>query len=232
MNFYTILGINIDATDKQVLTAFRELAHIYHPDKNNGESEQYILIRQAYEVLSDDNKRKAYNKINNFEQRKVAPQKAPTSRKKQATKRSNPKPAPEQKSKREYEDDFLKQNVQSQNYTSESQLTYNEMELAEFKKLIQGKLFSAKKDLAYLKGLITRKDNIGREEDQSEYMDGGLSMEREQLSQMASRQTTYIDHLEKALIRIEDKTYGICSVSGKLIDKKRLRKVPHATVNL
>jgi RNA polymerase-binding transcription factor DksA len=62
--------------------------------------------------------------------------------------------------------------------------------------------------------------------------DGSLSMEREQLSQMASRQITYIDHLEKALIRIENKTYGICRVTGKLIDKARLRVVPHATLSV
>jgi RNA polymerase-binding transcription factor DksA len=62
--------------------------------------------------------------------------------------------------------------------------------------------------------------------------DGSMSMEREQLSQMASRQIQYIDHLEKALIRIENKTYGICRVTGKLIDKARLRAVPHATLSL
>jgi RNA polymerase-binding transcription factor DksA len=62
--------------------------------------------------------------------------------------------------------------------------------------------------------------------------DGSMSMEREQLSQMASRQITYIDHLEKAMMRIENKTYGICRVTGKLIDKARLRAVPHATLSL
>jgi len=62
--------------------------------------------------------------------------------------------------------------------------------------------------------------------------DGSISMEREQLSQMASRQITYIDHLEKAVIRIENKTYGICRVTGRLIDKARLRAVPHATLSL
>jgi RNA polymerase-binding transcription factor DksA len=57
-------------------------------------------------------------------------------------------------------------------------------------------------------------------------------MEREQLSQMASRQITFIDHLEKANMRIENKTYGICRVTGKLIDKARLRAVPHATLSI
>ena len=62
--------------------------------------------------------------------------------------------------------------------------------------------------------------------------DGSMSMEREQHSQMASRQITYIDHLEKAMMRIENKTYGICRVTGKLIDKARLRAVPHATLSI
>jgi RNA polymerase-binding transcription factor DksA len=62
--------------------------------------------------------------------------------------------------------------------------------------------------------------------------DGTMSMEKEQLSQMASRQISYIDHLEKAINRIDNKTYGICRVTGKLIDKARLRAVPHATLSL
>ncbi len=112
---------------------------------------------------------------------------------------------------------------------------YNDNELNEFKELINKKLDAAKKELAYLQGLITRKDDLGGDEGDNRYMtmeDGGMSMEREQLSQMASRQITYIDHLEKALIRIENKTYGICRVTGKLIDKARLRAVPHATLSL
>ncbi|MDE3252209.1 MAG: TraR/DksA C4-type zinc finger protein [Bacteroidota bacterium] len=94
---------------------------------------------------------------------------------------------------------------------------------------------AAKKELAYLQGLITRKDEMGGDNDDARYMtmeDGSMSMEREQLSQMASRQITYIDHLEKAMMRIENKTYGICRVTGKLIDKARLRAVPHATLSL
>ncbi len=112
---------------------------------------------------------------------------------------------------------------------------YSDSELAEFKELILRKLESAKKELAYLQGLITRKDETGGDMDDSRYMtmeDGSISMEREQLSQMASRQITFIDHLEKALMRIENKTYGICRVTGKLIDKARLRAVPHATLSI
>jgi RNA polymerase-binding transcription factor DksA len=112
---------------------------------------------------------------------------------------------------------------------------YSDGELSEFKELILRKLEAAKKELAYLQGLITRKDEMGGDESENRYMtmeDGSVSMEREQLSQMASRQITFIDHLEKALMRIENKTYGICRVTGKLIDKARLRAVPHATLSI
>ncbi len=76
---------------------------------------------------------------------------------------------------------------------------------------------------------------MGGDEGDGRYMtmeDGSLSMEREQLSQMASRQITFVDHLEKALIRIQNKTYGVCRITGKLIDKARLRAVPHATLSI
>ena len=112
---------------------------------------------------------------------------------------------------------------------------YGDAELNEFRELINKKLEAAKKELAYFQGLITRKDDQGGETEEGRYMtmeDGSLSMEREQLSQMASRTITYIDHLEKAIMRIENKTYGICRVTGKLIDKARLRAVPHATLSL
>ena len=114
-------------------------------------------------------------------------------------------------------------------------IRYNDSDLVEFRELIQRKLESAKKELGYLQGLITRKDEMGGDGDDGRYMtmeDGSVSMEREQLSQMASRQITYIDHLEKAMMRIENKTYGICRVTGKLIDKARLRAVPHATLSM
>lgn len=113
-------------------------------------------------------------------------------------------------------------------------MRYSDNDLAEFREIIQKKLDAAKKELAYLQGLITRKEE-GGDMDEGRYMtmeDGSVSMEREQLSQMASRQITFIDHLEKAMMRIENKTYGICRVTGKLIDKARLRAVPHATLSI
>ncbi len=114
-------------------------------------------------------------------------------------------------------------------------MRYSDADLVEFKELIQRKLDAAKKELSYLQGLITRKDDMGGDESENRYMtmeDGSISMDREQLSQMASRQIQYIDHLEKAMMRIENKTYGICRVTGKLIDKARLRAVPHATLSI
>ena len=119
--------------------------------------------------------------------------------------------------------------------SNEPIVRYSDTELTDFRDLINRKMEAAKKELAYLQGLITRKDEMGGDESDNRYItmeDGGMSMEREQLSQMASRQIQYIDHLEKAIMRIENKTYGICRVTGKLIDKARLRAVPHATLSL
>jgi len=134
-----------------------------------------------------------------------------------------------------YNPDFTKSVLDSPNQANTGPtMRYSDAELAEFKELILRKLETAKKELAYLQGLITRKDESG-DLDEGRYMtmeDGSMSMEREQLSQMASRQITFIDHLEKAIMRIENKTYGICRVTGKLIDKARLRAVPHATLSI
>lgn len=134
-----------------------------------------------------------------------------------------------------YEPDFTRSVLDtSKQEENGPTMRYSDAELAEFRDLINRKLDVAKKELAYLQGLITRKDESG-DLDEGRYMtmeDGSMSMEREQLSQMASRQIQFIDHLEKALMRIENKTYGICRVTGKLIDKARLRAVPHATLSI
>ncbi len=140
------------------------------------------------------------------------------------------------KTSRKYQPDFTKSVLdQVKNDPGAPIVRYNDSDLLEFRELIQRKLEAAKKELNYLQGLITRKDEMGGDESENRYMtmeDGSLSMEREQLSQMASRQITFIDHLEKAIMRIENKTYGICRVTGKLIDKARLRAVPHATLSI
>jgi RNA polymerase-binding transcription factor DksA len=137
---------------------------------------------------------------------------------------------------RKYEPEFTKSVLDqpTQEQTGPT-MRYSDAELQEFRELIARKLDAAKKELAYLHGLITRKDSMSGDETDNRYMtmeDGSLSMEREQLSQMASRQIDFIDKLEKALMRIENKTYGICRVTGELIDKARLRAVPHATLSM
>lgn len=140
------------------------------------------------------------------------------------------------KTSRRYEPEFTKSVLdQPENTQTGPTMRYSDAELSEFKELILKKAEQAKKELTYLQGLITRKDEMGGDENENRYMtmeDGSMSMEREQLAQMASRQINYIDHLEKALMRIENKTYGICRVTGKLIDKARLRAVPHATLSI
>jgi RNA polymerase-binding transcription factor DksA len=167
---------------------------------------------------------------------------------------ANPKPVPEKKvegyksdkpvvipktstdKKVDYDPDFTKSVLDAPPVAAQAPtMRYSDQELQEFRELINKKLEAAKKELAYLQGLITRRDEMGGDETDNRYMtmeDGGMSMEREQLSQMASRQITFIDHLEKAIMRIENKTYGICRVTGKLIDKARLRAVPHATLSM
>lgn len=112
---------------------------------------------------------------------------------------------------------------------------YSDEDLNEFREIITSRLEAARKELSYLQGLITRKDEAGTEDTENRYMnmeDGSGAMEREQLAQLASRQIQFMGHLEKALVRIENKTYGICRVTGKLIDKARLRAVPHATLSI
>jgi RNA polymerase-binding transcription factor DksA len=139
------------------------------------------------------------------------------------------------KSAVKYEPEFTKSVLDTPMYEhSGPSMRYSDADLAEFREIISKKLDGAKKELAYLQGLITRRDE-GGDIDEARYMtmeDGSVSMEREQLSQMASRQITFIDHLEKAMMRIENKTYGICRVTGKLIEKARLRAVPHATLSI
>lgn len=165
-----------------------------------------------------------------------APSKKETNKNKAAAVKPVVLPTINTKTSRKYQPDFTKSVLdQPINDPGAPMVRYSDSDLNEFRDLIQRKLDSAKKELAYLQGLITRKDEMGGDEGDNRYMtmeDGSLSMEREQLSQMASRQITFIDHLEKALMRIENKTYGVCRVTGRLIDKARLRAVPHATLSI
>ena len=119
--------------------------------------------------------------------------------------------------------------------SDDNRARYSDKELLEFKNLISEKLESARQELKYLNDQINRKDDNGTDDTENKFgsiEDGSVAMEREYMTQMATRQATYIDHLEKALMRIDNKTYGICRVTGKLIDKERLRAVPHATLSI
>ena len=136
---------------------------------------------------------------------------------------------------KKYEPEFTRSILDMTAPTEGPSFRYSDDDLAEFKEIIQKKLDTAKAELQYLQGVIMRKDEGGTEDTENKYQnveDGGASMEREQFNQLASRQITFISHLEQALVRIENKTYGICRETGKLIDKARLRAVPHATLSI
>ncbi len=125
------------------------------------------------------------------------------------------------------------ENIQSEQ--REKVFRYSDEELNEFKTLIMERLEVAREELMFLQGQMLGKHPSG-EEDSSDLRlsleDGSGAMDREQLSQLTSRQVMYISNLEKALIRIHNKTYGVCRETGKLIDKARLRAVPHATLSI
>jgi len=112
---------------------------------------------------------------------------------------------------------------------------YSDIELDEFRKLINDKLSSAKKELDNLKEALNSISGNSAADTESSYAtfeDGSATQEKEHLSQMAARQRKFIGNLDAALGRIENKTYGICAVTGKLIPKERLRAVPHTTVSI
>ncbi len=117
-----------------------------------------------------------------------------------------------------------------------NQARYSDADLRMFKQIIQQKLEASKAELSYLQNVLSKKDEQGgfHESENKNFSieEGGIGLEKEQLTQMARRQIQFIDHLEKALIRIENKTYGICIVTGNLIDRDRLKAVPHAKLSL
>ena len=112
---------------------------------------------------------------------------------------------------------------------------YTLKELKEFEKLILEKRDDAQGELDFIKESLVRKNLSGTDSTQGALKtleDGADTMEKESLSQLAGIQQTFINNLEKALIRIKNGTYGICKDTGKLIDKKRLKAVPHATQSI
>jgi RNA polymerase-binding transcription factor DksA len=112
---------------------------------------------------------------------------------------------------------------------------YSDEKLGEFKEVIIKKLGVARKELDFLQGIITRKNEAGTEDTENKFAsmeDGSASQDREMLNQLASRQITLVEKLEQALGRVENKTYGVCRATGKLIEENRLKAVPHATLSM
>ncbi|GAB2945314.1 TraR/DksA C4-type zinc finger protein [Hymenobacter coalescens] len=113
---------------------------------------------------------------------------------------------------------------------SEENLRYSREELAEFEAIIQEKLAAARKEVAFIKETLSRRNDSGTDTTASPSKvleDGADTAEKESLNQLASRQMKFIQQLENALIRIKNGTYGVCIGTGKLIPKERLRAVPH-----
>jgi RNA polymerase-binding transcription factor DksA len=112
---------------------------------------------------------------------------------------------------------------------------YSDAELDEFKALINKKLEEAQVDLNLLKGSLSHNDDHGTDDTGRTFNmmeDGSETLSREEVAQLAARQEKFIQSLQAALVRIQNKTYGICRVSGQLIPKERLRLVPHATMSI
>jgi DnaK suppressor protein len=112
---------------------------------------------------------------------------------------------------------------------------YSDAELQEFKELLLDKLRSAKEELNSLASSLSTPNANGTDDTAGTYKtleDGSATLEKESINQLAARQKKFIEQLEAALVRIENKTYGVCRETGKLIQKERLRAVPHTTLSM
>jgi DnaK suppressor protein len=112
---------------------------------------------------------------------------------------------------------------------------YSDAELQEFRELIQQKLEKAKEDYDLLKSAITQDGSNDTQDTSPTFKvleEGAATLSKEEAGRLATRQAKFIQHLQGALVRIENKTYGICRETGKLISKERLRAVPHATLSI
>lgn len=114
-------------------------------------------------------------------------------------------------------------------------IRYSDADLAEFKALIEKKLAAATVDLDDLRASLSHKDDNGTDDTSHSFKmmeEGAATLSREEVSNLAGRQEKFIRSLENALIRISNKTYGVCRETGKLIRKERLLAVPHATLSI
>ena len=117
----------------------------------------------------------------------------------------------------------------------EDNVRYSDADLEEFKQLIKKKLESAENDLVLLRESFANDKNNGTDDTSPTFKafeEGSDTMNKEANAQLAVRQEKFIRDLKNALLRIENKTYGICRVTGKLIPKERLKLVPHATLSI
>ena len=116
-----------------------------------------------------------------------------------------------------------------------AELRYSDKDLKEFEDLIHEKLAFAREDLNQLQRSLSHSDDNSTEDTAPTFKmmeDGSETMSREETAQLAARQQKFIQGLENALLRIKNKTYGVCRVTNKLIPKERLRLVPHATLSI
>ena len=112
---------------------------------------------------------------------------------------------------------------------------YSDEELEEFRQIILDKLDMAKRDFDLLKSAITQSESNDTQDTSPTFKvleEGAATLSKEEAGRLAQRQQKFIQHLQGALVRIENKTYGICRETGKLISKERLRAVPHATLSI
>ncbi|CDF21474.1 rNA polymerase-binding protein DksA [Prevotella sp. CAG:617] len=112
---------------------------------------------------------------------------------------------------------------------------YSDAELAEFRQIILEKLELAKRDYEQMMAVLMNKDGNDVDDTSPTYKileEGSSTQTKEEITTMAARQQKFIQGLQAALVRIENKTYGVCRVTGKLIPKERLRAVPHATLSI
>ncbi|WP_338408919.1 TraR/DksA C4-type zinc finger protein [uncultured Flavobacterium sp.] len=119
--------------------------------------------------------------------------------------------------------------------TSEQNMRFSDADLAEFKELILNKIAKAQYDLDLIKSAYMNDLNNGTDDTSPTFKafeEGSETMSKEANSQLAIRQEKFIRDLKNALFRVENKTYGICKVTGQLINKERLKIVPHATMSI
>ena len=117
----------------------------------------------------------------------------------------------------------------------EEKMRYSDADLAEFKEIIINKMDKAKIDLELIKSAYMNDLNNGTDDTSPTFKafeEGSETMSKEANSQLAIRQEKFLRDLKNALFRVENKTYGVCKVTGKLISKERLRVVPHATMSI